>query len=182
MTDAHTRKGSILFIRSCCRARMGALSSASERRFGKVSPSGRLGELPVIQPASRPSRGMSPSRKALADDLAWVRSGNIFQKMMPHSYLHQYLMRVFYRLWKSSQLAACFRRRAPWLADHPSCWSTTWCETTWSRRRPALYAAAMLGLVPFHALYSRSGWGPEIPMALFHARLLLRVAVVLRPD
>lgn len=109
--------------------------------------------------------GNEPIAEALADDLAWVRSGNIFRKMMPHSYLHQYLMRVFYRLWKSSQLAACFG--AALLGSlTPIVLVYYLVRDHTVSRAPALYAAAMLGLVPFHALYSRSGWA-EVPMALF---------------
>lgn len=108
--------------------------------------------------------GQESFADAMVSDLRWVASDNFLHKPMPHSYLHQYVMRAAYRVFRSSRSAAClaavvFGALTPLVLYRQLARDTRAVV-------PALYAAAVIGLVPFHVLYSRSGWS-EIPAALF---------------
>jgi hypothetical protein len=104
-------------------------------------------------------------RKIVGSDLYWVRSGNFFGKFMPHSYLHQYLMRICYRIWPASKLASC-AVTALLGALSPLVLIFYLRRDGAVARVPALYAGAILAFVPFHVLYSRSGWA-QVPAAFF---------------
>jgi hypothetical protein len=105
-------------------------------------------------------RGFDLSRW-IAEDTAWVKelAGDSAQyDLYPHSYLHQWVTRCLYRLGLDSVDAlrmnsaifgalsslALFALIAGLLPTH---------------RRQALFAAALVAVLPVHVWYSRTGWG-----------------------
>jgi hypothetical protein len=136
-------------------------------------------QIDVIEPGIDPIRWVQ-------EDVAWVGwfAEHYTDKnhTYPHSYLHQFVARYFFRLGcgslQSLRLSSAFTGVltvffAWWLV------ARLWPE----RRRVALLAAALVAVLPVHVFFSRTGWG-QVGFACFYLAyltLLYRVLFVI-PD
>jgi len=132
----------------------------------------------VIEPG-----GFHPVRW-VEEDVAWIGwfAEHYGEKTVtyPHSYLHQFTARYFFRFGAGSLQALRMSSALTGVLTVLFAWffvTRLWPE----RRRAALLAAAILAVMPAHVFFSRTGWG-QVGFACFYlaySTLLYRVLFVI---
>lgn len=121
-------------------------------------------QIDVIEPG-----GFHPVRW-VGEDVEWVRwfAAHYGDSTItyPHCYLHQFVARWFFRFTGGALLA--LRLSSALTGALTVLFARLFVRRIWpGRRRTALFAAAVLAVLPIHVFFSRTGWG-QVGFACFY--------------